>query len=153
MTMAPQGFDLLQFERVAFPGLTVAPVPNPAAGTDWTFEPSNGTLIRLAAVRALLTTSSHVANRAPELRLLTANGDIMLGIGSATLAVASGAISYNWARGLDTNSGGSGASSAPLPDMWLGPAATIKVVTVNLDPGDQWSAIVITYELAPYASR
>lgn len=131
-------------------GVRVATVQQPAVGKDWSATPVTDRPFHLMSVRAVLTASAVVANRAPELRLATRDGEILAAIGQATLVVANGVINFNWAKGLDTNSGGSGASTAPLPDLWLPDGATIQTVTVNLDVGDKWSLIVLGFRVEDY---
>ena len=133
------------------PGPIVRPVANPAAGADWSAVLSSNELVAVRSIRAILTTSATVANRSPQLQMTDANGDVLYQDGLSAAIAASVAPAICWAQGLDSNGQAGVSLSAPLPLLWLPPGAVLKVSTALIAAGDQWSAVVVTYDRHPYA--
>ena len=120
---------------------TVA-VANPAAGADWSVQVPAGVTWEVQSVYAQLATSAVVANRFPVLVVQDAGGNTLLdanpGGGGQT---ATQTHKYTWAIGAGSNQNTSANPSAPIPDMVLPGGSTIGTTTLNLDAGDQWSAV------------
>lgn len=125
------------------------PLPSPAAGTDFSYRPSQTDQAVVMTLTAKLTTSATVAGRLPALTYTDQNGEVYLSADLGQAQAASLAVTYTWARMFGTTLGAAPITgqkaSAPLPDAWLQPNDTISVVTANLDPADQWSNIMIRY--------
>lgn len=124
-------------------------IPAPAAGADWTYEPSNGDQAVIMAITARLTTAVAVANRLPALTLKDQNGTVYFADDMSEPQAASLVCRYSWAReapdplavALSNNQ----SVTAPFPNVWLQPGDTIGTVTQNIQAADQWSTIVIRY--------
>lgn len=125
------------------------PIPSPAAGSDWSYEPSNTDQGVVMTLTATLTTSIVVASRLPAIYYKDQNGLTYLSADCGQPQAASLAVTYTWARefglGLFAAPVNGQRVSAPLPDAWLQPADSIGTKTANMDVGDQWSNIVIRF--------
>lgn len=117
----------------------VVPVPQPAAGADWSLAAPAGHLYQLVSVIATLTTSAAVATRAARLVLGDGNATF-LHVPAATTQVASLARRYGWWATGQVLAVGSDIES-PLPGIALQTGWTIGSATDLVDVGDQWSAI------------
>ena len=122
-------------------------VSNPAAGADWTFTVPAGQTLALESVTALLTTSVTVANRVPTLVVKDNLGRIVAEVVSPNAQAASLADEWVWAPGVVAAAGPPIVTPIP-PGLELAGGWTIGTVTAGLQVGDQWSAIVITGQLA-----
>jgi len=149
----PVGFIPAQWEGIALPGPVIATVPPVGAGADWTFALSNATLAKVRSVVATLVTSATVAARYPSLELVDANGDVLaVAPGPATQAASLTGVDC-WAIGQDLVAVLVNFQATSLPDLWLPPGSSVKSTTVAIQAADQWSAMVVTYELFPYIPR
>lgn len=118
---------------------TVVSVASPAAGADWSTTIPAGHLYQLLAIRAILTTSAAVANRAA--RLILGDGtSTYASIPAPAVQAASLAVSYTWAAGAPGVSVDL-AQLGYLPDLVLPPAWTIGTSTRLIDVADAWTAI------------
>jgi hypothetical protein len=117
---------------------------NPGAGADWTLTVPASVRWQLQTVFALLTTSAAAANRLP--RLIIDDGVNIIWQSPAQVnETASLAWGNNWGAGA-----GSFAAADPnnvqqaLPnDLFLLAGWRVRVLTANIQAGDQWSAISI----------
>jgi hypothetical protein len=132
------------------PQTTELQIPNPALGSDFSFQPSLLYRVRLCSLLAMLVCDAVVATRQVSLVITTAAGVIINQRGSAANVTASHSQTFAWARyagASGTTSAGSGGFAPDgVPDWWLPPGAIIKSVTSALDPGDQWSELFAVYE-------
>jgi len=133
------------------PGPIVAIGSQPAAGSDWSVRLPAGSVCRLLTVRAVLTTSATVGNRVAQLQLATSNGDVLTTQSVPISLTASTVAPCTWAVGLDTVSAGLDELQMGLPKIGLPPGCSVRTNTLHLDAGDQWSAVVVMYEMHPYA--
>lgn len=124
------------------------PVPNVAAGIDFSYQPNTADRFRLLSLYAELTTDATVANRQVALELETQSGDkfykkTVVGVQTATQTVA-----YSWSSGSGPAFGGSAVEALTIsdgvPDWWLYGGTKVLVSTANLDTGDQWAKMYIT---------
>ena len=130
----------------------VGAVGEPAAGDDASTVLSQSSWTRLLSYAAVLTTSATVADRVPVLRATIADGGTVWAVPSGASVTASLTTTVCWtARGR-----GDGLQTAiygdhlylPCPDLWIPPGAKVATATAAIDAADQWSAIVVSYELA-----
>lgn len=126
-----------------FAGVTrPALVAQPAAGADWSYRVDGGTWQRIQLVRALLTTSVVVANRAPVFSISDPDGLPFWQWAPTAAQAAGAALAYSAAPlgGLADHVAG-GVSDFSIPSLWLPAGWSFRVTTALLDAGDQWSAI------------
>jgi hypothetical protein len=122
-------------------------VDQPAVGHDWSFMPSNTDRAKFDSITAKLVTSAVVANRSPVLSVVDETGNIVTLDGSQFAQAAGATVAYSWRPG-NSWYGVNGAStlvSASCPGFWLPASCTVRVTTVNLDVGDQWSLVFATF--------
>lgn len=131
-------------------GMRVAAGPPVAAGAELSFAPITDRPFRLMVVTATLTTSAVVASRAPALKLSTRNGDVIGRWGTGTLQAA-GQISH-WTWSPDSITPGTILTdmTVGMPSLWLPDGAVIATETQNLNAGDQWSAMVVSFLMEDY---
>lgn len=120
---------------------TVVNLANPAAGADWVNAPGAGK--NLLVVRARLVTSATVANRLPQLQIVS--GVNALWVSPALPAQTAGlTLDYFWYPGAPTSTAVSGQMYAPMPTVPLGAGWTVGTSTAGLQAGDQWSFLLLT---------
>lgn len=122
------------------------PLAQPAVGNDWSFVCPAG-IYEILSVRGILTTSAVVANRNVGLNIIAAAGQTLFQMFCSALQAASISGRYSFAPGLASGSVISAAIQAetlgvPLPAI-IRTGDQIQSVTLALDPGDQWSAIIV----------
>jgi hypothetical protein len=118
-------------------------VPNPAAGSDWSYIlPSQ---MAIQAITAQLTTSGVAATRQPQLFISDPFGNSIGRYESGTAEPAGTTDFYNWAPGFPV-SGPLPDVYVPMPSLTLAAGSTITVHTGSsgIQAGDQWSAIGIS---------
>ncbi len=128
---------------------TIAFIPNPPVGTDWTFTVPAGQQYEFKACRAILTTSATVAIRSIAFNLKDASvlqfNQVIDSIGvtaSQTKGINLSVVSNNY-QSVNTH-------IVPLPSGMLFPAgSTLSSSTLNLQAGDQWSNVVCLVEVYP----
>jgi hypothetical protein len=121
-------------------------VADPAAGSDWSYTLAAGQYWRLEGLRARLVTDATVATRLPQLEILP---------GGFLCILTRGTNAHTASLTVDYTAGDWGIRSAatealqywPVPsDIRLREGNVIRVVTANLQAGDQWSLIAIGAE-------
>lgn len=122
-------------------------VPNPAAGADFRIVVPGDQTWRVLAVQATLLTTAVVGARVPVLGVTDGNATV-LRVSTAVTQPASNSTGYCWIPGVGTTTGaGFGVENIPLPlSLTLGAGQTLTCVTINLDVGDQWSAVTAWIE-------
>jgi hypothetical protein len=123
------------------------PVAQPAAGADWSVVISSNDEVQLLTMRATLTTSVTVDNRAAHFQVVNPSGQIIHEI--AMPAVAAGAaVTYSGVAGTGFYNTSltveDGILSIPLPNLWWPDNVTIRSKTTLLQSGDQWSGIYLS---------
>lgn len=125
--------------------VTVA-CPQPAAGADFSFDPSSTDKSLLLAVTATLTTSAVVANRRPALSFKDKSAGVWWSADAVYPQTAGLTVTYSWARGAGAGADPTIAAAEriglPLPWARLQPQDLVQSITSAIDVGDQWSAIV-----------
>lgn len=118
-------------------------VPNPAAGTDWSYQFKRPG--RLWAAYAKLVTDSTVANRDPNFTFSTADGETLLQVPVQADQTASLTVQWNWFREASlANKSSHQCISIPL--LYMGWDYKVGPITSGLDAGDQWQSIALTIE-------
>jgi hypothetical protein len=120
---------------------------DPALGAEWNEIVPAGLVWRVCTVRAVLVTSAVVATRRPI--LIYDNGtDIDLSIVHPETVGASGSTPFQWMIGGTYTDGLVGFGQvASLPgDRRLGQLYRLRTSTLNLQAGDQWTAIRLGVE-------
>lgn len=124
-------------------------VSQPAAGADWLATPANEGWAFIRSITARLVTGTVITPRAPDLYTKNDNGDI-IALDAAAYAQGQGqTMLYTW-RSAAIFSGNLSPSivvSGTCPGFWLPPGATIGTVTQNITAGDQWSNVLLTYNV------
>lgn len=117
----------------------------PAAGADFSFTVTAGQTWQLQSLRAVLTTSAAVASRQPYLTV-DDGANALLYIPNTTAVTASLTRDFNYANfGATWTSADSSEYQIPLPPLVLTAGYRIRAITVNLQAGDQWSGVYLTY--------
>lgn len=141
----------MQYADVAFP--KQVRVDNPAAGADWRYTCPGQGIQRVVAMRAVLTTSAAVANRAVALVLSDGTDDFAtIPSGAAIAASQTGVVSS--IPGAPTVGAANGPLllSAPTDGFLLLPGWSLRTATALIDVADQWSAVrlwVVEYPTGP----
>ena len=124
-------------------------VPNPAAGADWSYTlPFSA---KLKAVSAQLNTSGTVATRYPTFVGLLGRVSTYaqyIAMTPSGISASNSAHLQGWAGtpGLPVvNTGSPGLTMFTFPDIALGVTNVITSVTFNIQSGDQWSGINLTF--------
>lgn len=121
----------------------VVAVANPAAGADWSFVTTS--TVQILCVICQLQASAVVANRTPFIEFVTPGGISLFDNGAPGPIAAGGTGAYRMAPAFPSVNNG-GTMTIPIPQgLVLATGSTIRVATINLDAGDQWSAIVLTF--------
>lgn len=128
-------------------------IANPAAGADWRHTCPGQGVHRVVAMRAVLTTSAAVANRAVALVLSDGTDDFAtIPAGAAIAASQTGVVS------TIPGAPGVGATNGPLllpsptDGFLLLPGWSLRTATGAIDVADQWSAVrlwVVEYPTGP----
>jgi len=123
----------------------VVQIAQPPPGTDWVYAHSGPSFFVLRSVFGILTTSAAAANRAPAL-LLIYSGIQIAAFGAPIFEVASGVYQNTWIAGAGASSGNT-VVMMPLPDNCIvKDAMKLVSATINIQGGDQWSAIALYVE-------
>lgn len=126
----------------------VVTVANPSAGSDWTTTVqsaggSGNVLWVPLAITAKLVTSAVVANRQSRIGF-TLNGSEYARVYLGANETATSTLTFAGIRGGGIlNVGSPSGQQSALPMMPVLPGTAIASTTVNIDVGDQWSAIVL----------
>lgn len=135
-------------------GTQVATVDQPAAGHDWTWNAPGTWPTKVVAVTAELVTSATAGSRWPELRYQTRDAKLLGRVAVTTNVGASKTAYLAWQRvdGVRYSEVFATATHLVIPvvDVWMPPGSTVKVVTANLSVTDQWSTIVVAYEVGQW---
>lgn len=123
-------------------------VAQPAAGADWSEVISTSKVFKVLSVRAQFQASGVAGNRVNSLRAKTADNDILWDTPGVANPTANQLKYLNWFVGCSQALGFSPYEQLFLPDLWLPAGTTIQTVSTNMDVGDQFSLIVISYLLA-----
>lgn len=119
-------------------------VTNPAAGADWSITVPTGASWTLNGVSALFTASAAVANRLPEIVLVSPGGTNLFVGTQNTFVTASQAITFMTGGNQVTLMPNANlAYVATNTSIRLQAGAVIKSVTTGIQAGDQWSNIVL----------
>ncbi len=148
------------YDRGAPPGLpgrghlALIPVPQPAAGADWTIRPPVGARWRVLGGSAKLVTSAAIANRQVYLAV-SYDGLELFRIAAAAVQAAGATVVYELIPGLTLTTAIGGFQPVFLPlTALLDPRMVLASVTGAIDVGDQWSGVVLfleELETLPYA--
>lgn len=150
--LRPEDAQALAIAKVgkAFDGVDVTKVSNPAAGADWSWAGPSMTPFKVRSVQAQLVTSNQAGTRFPVLQFKTRNGDVFMNApGPATQSVSLTGVD-SWFVGANLNAVLVNDQSAAIPDLWLPAGTIIQTTTVAIQTNDQWSGIVIAYEIPTY---
>lgn len=145
--MAPAFPNGRQLAPTEGPGwLSTQTVSNPSAGSDWALALPANVRWRIAGITAQLNTSAVAGNRYALLRI--DSGGITIALTPCPVAlVASTSYTFTWAVGIQASSDGSNHIAAPVGDAAIRfGLAVVRVVTVGIQSGDQWSAISVGVE-------
>ena len=125
---------------------------NPAAGADWSVTVPPGAIFTLNSVSGTLATAAGGSARIPTLVITDAAGNTVFN-GPATASVnASSTENFTWSNAPAPPPAAAAATVGPLPaGMRLGPGWTVKTVTSGIQPGDQWSNVVLSVNQFAYA--
>jgi hypothetical protein len=122
---------------------TITP-SNPAAGADWSVTVPVGATWVINSVTATFTASAGVANRNPQLQFITAGGAVLFSGVNNTAITASQAETIVWWNGAPQAAANANTIYASLMNGVRVPGGgAVKVTTLNLQAGDQWSNIVL----------
>lgn len=125
-------------------------VPNPAAGAQWSFTVDGRYYTRVLAVRFTFTTDAVVGNRSPQLVLTDTNGFVITKVPAGSGIAASSSVSANLSLIAPQPAlGGGGDLFGYLPDLLLPPGWTWGTSVGTIDPGDQFSGIVLLVQQFP----
>lgn len=124
-----------------------AVVPNPAAGSDWTFTVPGGCIMRMLGGTATLTTSATVANRNLGMVTRMFGQPVQLAANTANITASSTATPL-YQLGTTTNllSVIMGYSQIVFVTQWLNEGDSISSFTTNLQAADQYSGIYLAIE-------
>lgn len=136
----PYGRNVFETEG---PGqLFTATVTNPAAGADWSYVQANNSRGRVQSFAATLTTSATVASRIVRVQVTDSGAAVQWqGVAQANIPASTTAVVAG-GPGQFTSTTDPTTQNVPLPGLvMLGAQWTIRVSTLNLQAGDQWSLI------------
>ena len=120
---------------------------NPAAGADFTFNPSPGAPWQPISLFAQLVTSAAVANRLVALRLTSGasvffEAAVPVAIPASTTLQLSAAPAPPCPR---SSSARRRDATLPLPSGWFPAGTTLSSSTLNIQAADQWSLLALVY--------
>lgn len=125
-------------------------VATPAAGAEWVITGPGQGLWRVVSVAFTLTTDATVANRG--VVLVVDDGTTVIARTGAG-AVQAASLTQNYGAAVGTHTGAAGtALNVPLHNPYgvlLQPGWRLRTETVNLQAGDQYSAIAALVEEFP----
>src|SRR5271157_90653 len=122
-------------------------VGNPAAGADWTYSFNGQTRARIQSVGARLVTSATAGNRMARIQIVSSGGTIVWSAPPQQVLAASLTAQFSAAPAQVTSVVDTLTLVSPLPSpAILAPNETLRVSTLNIQAGDQWSNIVIVAE-------
>lgn len=128
-------------------------VTAPAAGADWRHTCPGQGIHRVVAMRAVLTTSAAVANRAVALVLSDGTDDFAtIPAGAAIAASQTGVVATIPGAPAVGAANGPLLLPSPTDGFLLLPGWSLRTATGLIDVGDQWSAIrlwVVEYPTGP----
>ena len=123
--------------------------PSPLAGVDISAFPSTQSPYRLLTVRAKLVTSATVANRTPHFQFVTPSGDVFFEAVPSAAQTEGATVIYQLTADSGAPNEGSavndGIAGLSLPNFWVEEGTRVKTATTNIEAGDQWSSIYVTY--------
>lgn len=126
------------------------------AGAEFTYTVPAGNLMRLAAIQAALTCSATIISRFPGYTIRDAHGNNMHRVRAQTGWTASQSLAWSAAKGAafanQTGGNAQGAINLPIPTIWLWPGCQIITSTLQLQAGDQYTAINLYLETLPVGS-
>lgn len=128
----------------------VIQVPSPAAGAEWSVQVPGGERWSIRSLVAQLLTSAVAANRGA--RLEVSDGNVRVAsYQAAQIQAASTTVRHTLVPGGPVGANAqSQASQWPGPDPFiLAPTWVLSTSTINLDVGDQWSAIAMHVLVEP----
>lgn len=111
----------------------------PAAGASPSLTVPGGHVWRVRALYGSLVASAAVANRVPTLTV-TVDGATVYVSTPPTAQTASSTVRYGWIPS-DAESLGTDPRRLVIPELVLGPGATLVISTAAIDVADQWSAL------------
>src|SRR5271157_221803 len=122
-------------------------IGNPSAGMDWVYLFNAQTRARISSVGAKLATSATASNRIPRIQILSTASTIVwsAAVQQAQAASLTGQFSAGPAQVQSVVDTTTLVASLPSPCI-LAPGETLRVSTLNIQAGDQWSNIVIVAE-------
>lgn len=115
---------------------------NPALGADPIFVVPAGKVWHPLALHAVLTTSATVGMREPKLSVQDGSAAEVVSLTTTHEQAASLAFAYTWARGvpreIDTSIN---RVQSAMPIIAIPAGYTFRIVTNNIQVGDQWSSV------------
>lgn len=119
-------------------------IAQPAAGANFTINVPPGQTWMVQSVCATLATSATVANRNVGLTISDQAGNVVAVIPHTTNFTAGQTTRFSW---MTTGSQGVAGwnFSIPSAQFVVGPGWSIASITNNIQSGDQWSAIALSY--------
>ncbi len=128
------------------PEPVVAAVANPALGADWSWtSPSYPVMVQSAFSQ--LVTDAVVLNRFVHLVMTLADGATLFKGNPYVAITASTTAWFSLGLGVFRATSAAGAQDS-APEIWLPPGTVVGSQT-NLDPGDQWENVVLSYVAGP----
>jgi hypothetical protein len=123
-------------------------VPSPAAGAQWSANPSPNAPFQLQTLAAKLATDAVVGSRFPAFAFTS--GGVQFSLIQTTFAVPASNAEFYWLAqgGENPDISVQPEYCAPLPSIWLPAGTIVSSQSVTFDAGDQWSGIVLTYRTA-----
>jgi hypothetical protein len=127
-------------------GQTTVQVTNPATGSPAIWTNNTGQPVTLLYATAFFTADSTAASRYLELFIKNSSGTQIWFNQNTTAVVASDSIGVNAGQGYTQSNNASGECFLPLSPNLVVPAnGTVSFVAANMDPGDAWTNIFLTY--------
>lgn len=125
------------------PYLDTIDVSSPAAGANARYTVPGETWCVIVAARALLTTSSAVADRFVSLDYIDGRGTTRVrNAAGLTVQASTSALAFEWNTGRTIAEWATGTPIlAPCLDVMLPPASVVQVTIDNRDTGDQLSGV------------
>jgi hypothetical protein len=125
-----------------------ATVTQPAAGANFTITAPAGQTLAIKNLAATFATSATVANRNIGFTLKDASGNIVAYMYNLTNMTAGATISVMLGPGMSTSAAvGTMAQVGGPNEILLAPGWTLNSAPINLQSGDQWSAIAYSYTI------
>lgn len=138
----------LSREGRPLPGVKRAvPVPQPAAGAEWTVTVPGGRQWRIIGGAAQLVASAAVANRRPGLALGDESSTVARTVSALQVqAGATALLGYLPDSGVTAPPGADTVGLVPAWDAWLPGGFVISSLTVGLQAGDQYGLVALMVE-------